>query len=940
MSRTVVNEVKFRIYNSTLDPKVWDENMVLKPDVRAILLKVAQDFYRNTELKAPILDILFLGSTTNYNWTPTSDIDLHIVIDITKETIDPKLARQFMDGLGAGWNNNHEISIKGHPVEVYLQDIREKNSTPAQARKGSTIYSILKNCWLKRPDRSRIDIDKEAIKQKYHKVKGMVDDFVTDKNVDKLKKLMKALKNYRNAGLEQVGEFSTENLVFKALRHTGVITKLKDSINTLYDKSVTMNESGQQPYLLVGLTNDELQVSAKADFVGSKHERDMPPVQHGGFSTPGFREREKEAHWRYKSANNTLYWFPHKWLMVDDELREKIQDTTLGYLKTKHHINNPKQSWQLEPYFKGGHFINESVRMPDGLILGNIDDDGINHVQVYRDAAKSGNHKGRGFRWRYRTHPAYKDFIFWWDDPLPYHREVVADFLKNKYGAPSNVKHRSLDQMSNQFADILHGYQNTPSDDDKYYLKQPEDWKSYYLKEDEDTVLNHLYIGLITSDFDIRIKKARREHTRHATLFSWRELGEPHRPFRYRSDLNELFWWDDPTPQEKEEVVAYIQKYFGVTKSIKHTTLPSLTSVLWKGAQSKYGDDDWKRSHPIDEGFNPRKDLYLGWVNRSNLKVAGFNISIGDDETHHNYLQGMPPEWRGESDANLIRWRYRKDTNTIWWWSGTPPTDDEKVEVEHWIETNLKVKKPAHKQIVIPPFGHPKYPYGMGYYDAHGMNESKFDPFTAKSLDFVTFGGLSLTKQKGYGKEDPSFHSPPARRGIYAFVWPYIEKFLLGGSYADPKQRGKGQRQRMQYVKDKEGNVITSDHPEFQKHGEKNKNWSFTRTKDNEPWDSDKHDYEKETPLHVLYNNAYRKKFKYEGELWHNLGEFVREDRILDRKGEWVKTDMATFKEALKKELHRTMTWDASQAKGKQFRGLGTSSHIWDNLEVFIDQKI
>lgn len=940
MSRTVVSEVKFRIYNSTLDPKVWDENMVLKPEVRATLLKVAQDFYRNTELKAPILDILFLGSTTNYNWTPTSDIDLHLVIDITKENIDPKLARQFMDGLGAGWNNNHEISIAGHPVEVYLQDIREKNSTPAQARKGSTIYSILKNCWLKRPDRNRIDIDKEAIKQKYHKVKGMVDDFVSEKNVDKLKKLMKALKNYRNAGLEQVGEFSTENLVFKALRHTGVITKLKDSINTLYDKSVTINEHGQKPFIVVGVTNDSLRVASKIDYVGRKEGEKFPPVLHGDFEPKDYHESDMEARWRYKSSDNTLYWYPHIWLMRDDELRDKIQHTTLEYLKQKYNVINPKEVRQLTPYFQHGHTINETIKYPDALIIGNIDDDGINHVQVSRDPNKSRNHKGTGFRWRYRTHPEYRDYVFWWDDPLPYHREVVADFLQRKVGAPQGLKHRSLDMMTNQFADIMHGYVNTPSDDDKYYLKSKDDWKSYYLKEEDERAIGHLYIGLITQDYDIRIKKAAREKARHATLFSWEELGEPHRAFRFRADLNELFWWDEPTPQEKEEVVAYLQKYLGVTKPIKHVTLPSVDSVLWKGHKTKYGTEDWDRSHPFNEGFNPKKDLYLGWVNRKNLKVTGTQVEPGDDETHHNYLKGMSPEWRGESDNNLIRWRYRRDTNTIWWWSGTPPTDDEKVEVEHWIETKLKVKKPGHKQIVIPPFGHKQYPYGMGYYDAHGMSESKFDPFTAKSLDFVTFGGLSLTKQKGFGKEDPSFHTPPSRKGIYAFVWPYIEKFLLGGSYADPKQRGKGQRQRMQYVKDKEGNVITSDHPDYQKHGEKNKNWSFTRTKEGEPWDNEKHDYEKETPTHVLYNNAYRKKFKYQGPLWHHLGEFVREDRILDRKNDWVKTDMATFKEALKKELHRMMTWDASQNKGKQFRGLGTSSHIWDNLEVFIDQKI
>jgi hypothetical protein len=223
---------------------------------------------------------------------------------------------------------------------------------------------------------------------------------------------------------------------------------------------------------------------------------------------------------------------------------------------------------------------------------------------------------------------------------------------------------------------------------------------------------------------------------------------------------------------------------------------------------------------------------------------------------------------------------------------------------------------------------------------AHSMTEGKFDPFTAKTIEFVTYGGLSLTKQKGFGKEDLSFHSPPARRGIYAFVWPYIERFLLGGSYADPKARGKGQRQRIQYVKDKEGNPITSDHPDYEKSGEIGKNWSLTRNQQNKPWNPDEEGNEKNTPTQILYRNTPRKKFKYSGELWHHLGEFVKEDKILDRKGEWVKTDMNTFKDALKKELHRVMKDDMEFGKGKQFRGLSSSSHVWDQLEVFIDSKI
>ena len=50
-------------------------------------------------------------------------------------------------------------------------------------------------------------------------------------------------------------------------------------------------------------------------------------------------------------------------------------------------------------------------------------------------------------------------------------------------------------------------------------------------------------------------------------------------------------------------------------------------------------------------------------------------------------------------------------------------------------------------------------------------------------MKFIRFGGLSSVKQKGYTNDESEIyvHTPPARRGIYAFTYPYVEPFLLGG---------------------------------------------------------------------------------------------------------------------------------------------------------------
>jgi hypothetical protein len=239
----MISEEKIRIYNKTLEPNLWDEGKNLKSDIRLLLLKVAKDFYLSTDFKSEILDILLLGSSTNYSWTPKSDIDVHIVIDITKEGLDPEHYRKFLDSLGGRFNEEHNIVIKGHKVEVYLQDITEKNSTPEKARPHGAMFSLLHNKWLVSPKNEQPVLDKKTVKKSFYEIKDQIDRVIKMRNVDDLKKLMKSIRDYRNEGLEsKEGEFSVENIVFKALRHTGLLEKLKNSINSMYDRLVSLEE--------------------------------------------------------------------------------------------------------------------------------------------------------------------------------------------------------------------------------------------------------------------------------------------------------------------------------------------------------------------------------------------------------------------------------------------------------------------------------------------------------------------------------------------------------------------------------------------------------------------------------------------------------------------------------------------------------------------------
>ena len=104
-----------------LNRNIWNEDNKLKPEIREKLLQIARDFYESLDLKAPILDITLTGSIANYNWTDKSDIDLHIVIDYLAENEDTELVK-VLSQAKSNWNKNHEIMIKDHEVESYVQD--------------------------------------------------------------------------------------------------------------------------------------------------------------------------------------------------------------------------------------------------------------------------------------------------------------------------------------------------------------------------------------------------------------------------------------------------------------------------------------------------------------------------------------------------------------------------------------------------------------------------------------------------------------------------------------------------------------------------------------------------------------------------------------------------------------------------------------------------
>jgi predicted nucleotidyltransferase len=193
----------------------------LIPDgIKLSLLKIAKMFVHSIEIpNFRVLDVVLTGSMANFNYTKHSDFDVHVVTSYKDLQCDD-LADAFYNAKKKLWNEAHDITVKGHEVEMYVEDV---NDPPISAG----VYSLLKGQWLKTPEYNKPTLDTNAINAKARDLVKQIDAAISTANdpMD-LKRLANKLRNMRQSGLESGGEFSVENLAYKILRNTGNIDRL------------------------------------------------------------------------------------------------------------------------------------------------------------------------------------------------------------------------------------------------------------------------------------------------------------------------------------------------------------------------------------------------------------------------------------------------------------------------------------------------------------------------------------------------------------------------------------------------------------------------------------------------------------------------------------------------------------------------------------------
>ena len=222
-------------FNDHLNPRLWDSGEHLRPEVKAQLLRIAEDFREFlgvTDLD--LQDITISGSNAAYTYTPNSDIDLHLVVKMP----DDEIYRELFDAKKFQYNEQHNIKIGGYDVELYVQDADAPHISQG-------IYSVLNNDWLQVPRRRRAEVDDTSTRNKYEKVGRQIERAVKSGNLKRISQLADKIKKMRQTGLEAHGEFGPENLAFKMLRSQGLIKQLYDARNAAKDRELSLKERRQ-----------------------------------------------------------------------------------------------------------------------------------------------------------------------------------------------------------------------------------------------------------------------------------------------------------------------------------------------------------------------------------------------------------------------------------------------------------------------------------------------------------------------------------------------------------------------------------------------------------------------------------------------------------------------------------------------------------------------
>jgi hypothetical protein len=142
----------------------------------------------------------------------------------------------------SNWNKLHNIKVKGHEVEIYVQEASEPHVSTG-------VYSLSDDRWIVKPKKVKPEIDRRTATKKMKNIAREVDKLSSifdsgnyEGAFEMAERLKEKIKRMRRAGLERSGIYSPENLAFKMLRRSGDIEQLFSIYTQAYDQMYSLDQ--------------------------------------------------------------------------------------------------------------------------------------------------------------------------------------------------------------------------------------------------------------------------------------------------------------------------------------------------------------------------------------------------------------------------------------------------------------------------------------------------------------------------------------------------------------------------------------------------------------------------------------------------------------------------------------------------------------------------
>jgi hypothetical protein len=143
--------------------------------------------------------------------------------------------RELYNAKKALWAEQHTITVKGLPVECYVQGEQEEHHSTG-------VFSIAKDRWLVEPKKIKPEVDDSAVERKKDSIIHDIETALLSRDLERMRRVKERITEMRRAGLDRAGEWSVENVVFKILRNLGLIDQITEKIRELEDAELSLEQ--------------------------------------------------------------------------------------------------------------------------------------------------------------------------------------------------------------------------------------------------------------------------------------------------------------------------------------------------------------------------------------------------------------------------------------------------------------------------------------------------------------------------------------------------------------------------------------------------------------------------------------------------------------------------------------------------------------------------